>query len=108
MMWGWINDNAPYQGQATNFGTSVVCNSIQTRQAAPLPPDFQFEPQGGNSTAELPAPPAHMVTAAPGPVYAQGGQFSGSVPEPEAAPPPPSDAFLAAAEEPEITELDFQ
>jgi len=108
MMWGWINDDAPYQGQATNFGTDVVCNSIQTRQAAPPPPDFQFVPDGGNSTAELPAPPADMVTAAPGPDYAPGGQLSGGVPAPAPAPPPPAAAFLAAAEEPEITELDVQ
>lgn len=103
MMWGWINDHAQYQAQATNFGSALVCNSVQTPQAAPPPPDFQFVPQGGNSTDVLPQQPSHMTTQAPGPEYAPGGHFTGTVPAPAPSPPP---TFLAA-EEPEITELDI-
>jgi len=103
MMWGWINDNVQYQAQATNFGRSLVCNTIQTPQAAPPPPDFQFHPRGGNSTDVLPDFPADVTTAAPGNEYAHGGEFTGTVPAPAPSPPP---AFLAA-EEPEITELDI-
>jgi len=101
-MWGWLTDGSQYQAQATNFGSDLICNSLQDLQAAPPPPNFQFVPDGGNSTDVLPLAPEHMPTAAPGPQYASGGQFTGSVPEPAPSPPP---AFLAA-EEPEITELD--
>jgi len=101
-MWGWITDNVQYQAQATNFGSSLVCNSIQTTDAAPPPPDFHFQPSGGNSTDVLPVFPADMTTAAPGDEYAHGGEFTGTLPPNSPSPPP---AFLAA-EEPEITELD--
>lgn len=101
-MWGWLTDGNQYQAQATNFGSDLICNTLQTPQAAPPPPNYRFVPDGGNSTDVLPQAPAHMTTAAPGPEYLHGGQFTGSVPGPAPAPPP---AFLAA-EEPEIIELD--
>lgn len=101
-MWGWLIDGSEYQAQATQFGRKLICNSFQTPQAAPPPPNYTFVPDGGNSTDVLPLAPAHMTTPAPGPEYAPGGQFTGSVPGPAPAPPP----FFLAAEEPEIIELD--
>lgn len=102
-MWGWLNDNSHYQAQASHFGSHLLCETLQTPEAAPPPSHYQFVPTGGNSSDVLPqyapAPPPP-----PGPLYAPGGEYTGDGPHSAPAPPP---AFLAA-EEPEITitELD--
>lgn len=100
-MWAWVQDNAQYQAQANNFGASILCETVQTPHAAPAPAHYNFVPRGGNYSDAPQQPPASMTTAPPGPQYAAGGQFTGTVPPPAPAPPP---AFLMA-EEPIITEL---